>query len=45
MEAKTYTVSKEQSLMRIDKFLCEKESELSRSRIQQLMSEQHIKVK
>ena len=42
MEAKTYRVEKEEELTRIDKFLNEKESDISRSRIQQLISDQHV---
>ncbi len=42
MEAKRYRVEKEEELTRIDKFLNEKECDMSRSRIQQLISEQHV---
>ena len=45
MEAKRYTVEKEFEMTRLDKFLNEMESELSRSRIQSLIEEENILVK
>lgn len=42
MEAKKYRVIKEEEFTRIDKFLNEKEKDLSRSRIQQLISDNHV---
>lgn len=42
METKKYRVIKEEEFTRIDKFLNEKEKDLSRSRIQQLISDNHV---
>lgn len=42
MEEKRYTVIKEEELVRLDKYLCEKNQDLSRSRIQSLIDEGHV---
>ena len=44
MEIYDYTVEKEESGIRIDRYLAEKDSGLSRSFIQKLLKEQKIKV-
>lgn len=44
MEAKRYTVTKENELVRLDKFLSDVEEDLSRSRIQSLIEEEKILV-